>query len=76
MQVITRAKKAAGWPVTRGVKHMFGWIGTIVGILLLLFAAFLIFFFPGTKEHQSQGWEGVVFGFVAGVIGAGLLLLP
>jgi ABC-type Mn2+/Zn2+ transport system permease subunit len=59
---------------------MFGWIGVIIGILLLLFAAFMIFFFPmSTAEasgHQTQGWNGVLFGFVAGIIGVALIFLP
>jgi|GEM_PF-745946 len=67
----------AAFPVNNSkARCMFGWIGVIVGILLLLFAAFLIFFFPAEAEHQYQGWEGVIFGFVVGVIGAALLLLP
>ena len=60
---------------------MFGLIGIIVGILCLLFAAFMVFFFPastmrGATGHQSQGWEGVLFGFFVGLIGVALLFLP
>ncbi|MEM7815848.1 MAG: hypothetical protein QXN71_01880 [Candidatus Aenigmatarchaeota archaeon] len=59
-------------------KLMFGWIGTIVGILLLLFAAFMIFFFPAAEEHQPRGVDvnGVVFGFIAGLLGIALIFLP
>jgi hypothetical protein len=57
---------------------MFGWIGTIVGILLLLFAAFMIFFFPAASQEHQQGigWNGVIFGFIMGFIGIVLIFLP
>ncbi len=59
---------------------MFGWVGIIVGILFLLFAAFMVFFFPmSTVEssgHQTQGWNGVLFGVIVGLIGIALLFLP
>ncbi|MCX6814815.1 MAG: hypothetical protein NTY20_04170 [Candidatus Aenigmarchaeota archaeon] len=57
---------------------MFGWTGIIVGILLLLFAAFMIFFFPASKEHQPDpyGFHGVLLGFIAGIIGIALIFLP
>jgi NhaP-type Na+/H+ or K+/H+ antiporter len=58
---------------------MFGWIGIIVGILLLLFAAFMVFFYPAAShEHQPDpyGWNGVIFGFIAGIIGIALIFLP
>jgi multisubunit Na+/H+ antiporter MnhG subunit len=60
---------------------MFGWVGIIVGILFLLFAAFAIFFFPGTFEHQSSmdtdyGLNGIILGIIVGIIGIVLLFLP
>ena len=57
---------------------MFGWVGLIIGILLLLFAAFAIFFYPAAAEHQPHGfgWNGVILGFIAGLIGVALLFLP
>jgi hypothetical protein len=57
---------------------MFGLAGIIVGILLLLFAAFMVFFFPAAQEHQPGGfgWNGVLFGFVVGIIGIALIFLP
>ena len=57
---------------------MFGWVGSIIGILLLLFAGFMIFFFPGPGVHQTHGMDvnGVILGFVAGIAGVALLLLP
>jgi len=56
---------------------MFGWIGAIVGILLLLFAAFMVFFFPSPVAHQPEsfGWNGVLIGFIAGIVGVALLFL-
>jgi hypothetical protein len=54
-----------------------------VGILFLLFAAFAIFFFPastmeGASGHQPQNfsWNGILLGFIVGIIGLALLLLP
>ena len=60
---------------------MFGWIGLVVGILLLLFAAFCIFFLGGTFEHQTTettdyGLNGIIFGFIMGIIGLALIFLP
>ena len=62
---------------------MFGWTGIIIGILLLLFAAFMVFFFPastmeGASGHQPQGfsWNGILLGFIAGLIGVALIFLP
>jgi len=57
---------------------MFGWIGIIVGILLLLFAAFMVFFFPAPTVHQSEsfGWNGILIGFIAGIIGLALIFIP
>ena len=59
---------------------MFGLAGIIAGILLLLFAAFMVFFFPmSTVEssgQQTQGWNGVLLGFIAGIIGIALIFLP
>jgi NhaP-type Na+/H+ or K+/H+ antiporter len=56
---------------------MFGWIGIIIGVLLLLFAAFMIFLFPASQEHQPDpyGWNGVLFGFIAGIVGIVLIFL-
>jgi len=60
---------------------MFGWVGIIVGILLLLFAAFLVFFMSTAAEHQTSvdvnfGLNGIIFGFIMGIIGLALIFLP
>jgi len=57
---------------------MFGWIGILAGVVFLLIAGFLIFFFPSTVEHQTEtyGWNGVFLGFICGVIGCALIFLP
>jgi hypothetical protein len=57
---------------------MFGWMGIIVGVLLLLFAAFMVFFFPAAQEQQPHGFglNGIIFGFIAGIIGVALIFLP
>jgi len=45
---------------------MFGWLGIVVGILLILIGGFLVFFFPNTQEHQPPpfGVVGVVLGLI------------
>lgn len=50
---------------------MFGWIGTAVGALILLWAIFMIFFFPAMAEHQTDyfGKNGLIFGFVLLLVG-------
>jgi hypothetical protein len=56
---------------------MFGLIGQIIGILLVLFAAFMVFFFPAAQDHQeSFGPNGVFFGLIAGALGVALIFLP
>jgi hypothetical protein len=57
---------------------MFGLIGLIAGIILILISVFLIFFFPSTAELQSYsfGKNGVLFGFLLLFIGIVLLFLP
>jgi len=57
---------------------MFGWTGLIAGVILLLIAGFLIFFFPSATKHQPEpyGWNGVILGFILGLIGLALLFLP
>jgi hypothetical protein len=54
---------------------MFGWLGVIIGILFIIIAAFLIFFFPMTTVHQTEkfGVVGVVLGFI--LLIAGILLV-
>ena len=54
---------------------MFGWIGILVGILLIIFGGFLVVFFPSTIEHQPPQMTvgGVILGFVCLVIGVLLL---
>ncbi len=55
---------------------MFGWLGTVIGILLVLIAIFMIFFFPSTLEHQAEfGWRGVLLGLILLIIGGLLIFL-
>jgi len=56
---------------------MFGLIGIVIGILLLLVGIFLVFFFPSTMEHQPPGMSvtGVVLGLVLLVVGFVLVFL-
>ena len=56
---------------------MFGFVGIIVGILLLIAGVFLVFFFPTTEEHQpvSFGVTGIVIGIVFLIIGFVLVFL-
>lgn len=54
---------------------MFGWIGILVGILLVLFGGYLVVFFPAAPEHQAQQMTAgaIILGFICLVIG-GILL--
>ena len=56
---------------------MFGWIGILAGIIILLLGIFLVFFFPNVTEHQpeSMSWTGIVMGFVFIVIGGMLIFV-
>lgn len=56
---------------------MFGMAGLVIGILLLLFGAFMIFGFPAAEEHQppSFSWAAIVIGFIVAIIGAVLVFV-
>ena len=54
---------------------MFGWWGLIPGVLLLLFGAFCIFFFPSSQTHQEKELAigGIIIGIISLLIGAALI---
>ena len=54
---------------------MFGIIGLIIGILLILWGLYMIVFFPVQDQTQPEdiGIIGIVFGFV--VLGIGIALV-
>ncbi|MBL7160564.1 MAG: hypothetical protein ISS93_01795 [Candidatus Aenigmarchaeota archaeon] len=56
---------------------MFGVIGFIIGILLIIAGVFLIFFFPAAGEHQPHGMSltGIVLGIIFLILGFVLILL-
>jgi hypothetical protein len=56
---------------------MFGIIGILVGLLLILIGGFLVFFFPSTAEHQPHPFDitGVVLGFILLIIGGALIFV-
>jgi hypothetical protein len=56
---------------------MFGIIGVLVGIVLILIGGFLVFFFPSTAEHQPPPFDvvGVVLGFILIIIGGILIFV-
>ncbi len=56
---------------------MFGALGIVLGILLILLGGFLVLFFPMTEEHQASEFTktGVVLGFIFLIIGAFLVFL-
>jgi len=56
---------------------MFGWIGILIGIFLLILGGYLVFFFPQATDYQPEkfGAMGIIFGFVFLVIGAVLLFI-
>jgi len=57
---------------------MFGWTGLIIGIILLIWAGFMFFLFPGTAEHQPSpmAQNGIIFGIFLFIVGLILVLLP
>ena len=54
---------------------MFGLGGLIVGVLLLLWGVYMLFFFPAFVEHQSAQFSrnGIIFGLI--VLFIGILLV-
>ena len=54
---------------------MFGTIGAIIGIIMLVAGVFLAFFFPGTTAHQPEGFA--VLGIIMGIalLAGGILLV-
>lgn len=55
---------------------MFGWLGILIGILLILVGGYLIIFFPSMPEHQptSMTLGAIILGFVLAVAGALLII--
>ena len=57
----------------------FGLIGQLIGILLILFGGFMVFFFPASSEkptgHQPEKFSisGIIIGLLSLVIGVMLL---
>ncbi|MBU0953331.1 MAG: hypothetical protein KKA90_02840 [Nanoarchaeota archaeon] len=45
---------------------LFGLTGGVVGVILLLLGVFLVFFFPGTAEHQGSTFSttGIILGII------------
>ncbi len=56
---------------------MFGLWGLVIGVLLLLFGIFCVFFFPSSEKHQEQELAigGVFIGVVSLIIGAVLVFM-
>jgi len=56
---------------------MFGILGILVGILMVLAGGFLILFFPSTGDHQPPPFDlvGVVLGFILLIIGGVLIFI-
>ena len=54
---------------------MFGLWGLGIGILLILFGIFAVFFFPSSEKHQEEALAigGVFLGVVALIAGAILI---
>jgi len=54
---------------------MFGTIGLIVGILLILWGIYMIIFFPTQSQIQPEniGITGIIFGFI--LLAAGIILI-
>ena len=56
---------------------MFGWLGLIIGIILLVLGGYLVFFFPRAVEYQTEKLStiGIVWGFIFLTIGAILIFI-
>jgi len=56
---------------------MFGVEGIILGFILIAIGGFLLFFFPGTEEHQPNefGITAIVLGILFIIIGGILIFL-
>ncbi len=56
---------------------LFGLLGGLFGVLFLIAGVFLVFFFPGTTEHQTEHFSlvGVVLGFIFLLVAGALLFL-
>ena len=54
---------------------MFGLWGLGIGILLLLFGVFCVFFYPSSEKHQETDLAigGVIIGVISLIIGAVLI---
>ena len=55
----------------------FGFIGVIIGIILLLIGIFNVFFFSMSEEHTGYFDDvAVVLGFIFMIVGGALIFLP
>ena len=56
---------------------MFGLWGLGIGILLLLFGIFSVFFYPSSEKHQETDLAigGVILGVIALIIGSVLIFI-
>jgi len=56
---------------------MAGLLSIIIGILLMIFGIFMAFLFPGTTEHQGEGFSiiGIVIGLISFFIGVILIVV-
>jgi hypothetical protein len=50
---------------------MFGILGFVTGIFLLVAGFFMVFFFPGVADHQGEGFSytGIIVGVLMLVFG-------
>ncbi|MFH1445303.1 MAG: hypothetical protein ABIF08_02365 [Nanoarchaeota archaeon] len=56
---------------------MFGWLGLLIGAILLVLGGYMIFFFPGALDYQTKEMAtvGVVLGFIFAILGAILIFI-
>ncbi len=57
---------------------MFGLLGLLIGIFLVLIGGYMIFFFPLTSVHQEEyfGKTAIVLGFICLIVGGILIFIP
>lgn len=56
---------------------MFGLLGVIVGIILIIVGGYMVFFLPMSIYHQPEfGYTGVFLGIVFLIVGFVLIFVP
>jgi len=56
---------------------MFGLLGAIIGIILIIVGGYMFFFMPMAMEHQPDfGLSGIILGLILMIVGFVLVFVP